>query len=364
MDITLDPQEAAKEVGLRYFPDDRPGCTRRKNGKGFVYLDSDGRPLRDKTVTARIEALVIPPAWTDVWICPHPRGHIQATGRDEKGRKQYRYHAEWQVGRNLTKFEKMVAFGHALPEIRRRSRRDLKAHGMPREKVLAAAVQLLDKTLIRVGNDEYAADNNSYGLTTLRNRHAKVNGSDICFRFRGKSGQPHDFCITDAGLAEIVRQCQDLPGQELFGYVDENGQVQDVDSGDVNEYLREVAGQEFSAKDFRTWGGSVTGIEVLRQLGPASSQAQAKKNVIAAVKTAAERLNNRPATCRKFYVHPQVITAYTEGKFHDILARADAKYNASRTHSLRRNEAALLYLLQQPNGKSLRRAARQAAKVC
>ncbi len=206
LDVAPAPQEAARQVGLRYSPDDRPGYTRHRNGRGFVYLDEDGRRIRSRAILQRIQALVIPPAWTGVWICPDLRGHIQATGRDEKGRKQYRYHADWQTARNLTKFDKMLAFSHTLPAIRRRSRHDLRLRGMPREKVLAAAVQLLDRTLIRVGNQEYAADNNSYGLTTLRNRHARVSGSDICFRFRGKSGQEHDFCITDAGLGIIQRE--------------------------------------------------------------------------------------------------------------------------------------------------------------
>lgn len=362
--VVLDPQEAAEKAGLRYVPDTGPGYARKRNGRGFVYLDTEGKPIRNKSIICRIEALVIPPAWTDVWICPNPRGHIQATGRDDKGRKQYRYHPEWQTGRNLTKFDKMIAFGHALPHIRRQARHDLHLKGMPREKVLAAAIELMDKTLIRVGNEEYAEENRSYGLTTLRNKHAKVLGSDICFHFRGKSGQEQDFCIIDAALAEIIRRCQDLPGQEIFGYVDETGQVQNIDSGNVNDYLREIAGEEFSAKDFRTWGGSVAGIEILRRFGPARSQTQTKKNVVEAVKETAQRLGNRPATCRKYYIHPHVIDAYLSGTLQELLANADEQFVRHKSHSLRRDEFALLYILQERSKKKpITKAVRQAAKA-
>ena len=262
---------AAREAGLRYSTDSRPGWTRHRAGRGFSYRDTDGSTIRDAETIARIRALAIPPAWTDVWICPWPNGHLQATGRDARGRKQYRYHARWRARRDTDKFDRMLAFAKALPRIRKRCDADLARRGLPREKVLAAVVRLLELTLIRVGNDEYARLNRSFGLTTLRDRHVRVERSAIRFRFRGKSGKQHEVGLRDRRLARVVRTCQELPGQELFQYVDEDGLVRDVTSDDVNDYLRQVGGGAFTAKDFRTWAGTVLAYRALRALQPADS---------------------------------------------------------------------------------------------
>jgi DNA topoisomerase-1 len=339
------PATTARQAGLRYVSDARPGIQRRRAGKGFRYLDPDQQPIRDGETLARIRALVIPPAWTDVWICPYPNGHIQAVGRDERGRKQYRYHDRWRAVQDEAKYDRMIAFGKALPRIRRRLERDLALPGLEREKVLATVVRLLETSLIRVGNDEYARTNGSYGLTTLKNRHAAITGTTIRFRFRGKSGIAHEVEVSDRRLARVVRQCQDLPGQELFQYVDQAGEVRDVTSGDVNDYLREVAGEEFSAKDFRTWAGTVMAALALRELEGFDSQAQAKRNIMAAVKSVAKRLGNTPTVCRMCYVHPHVIDAYLEGTMLDAARRRADQAMASLTR-LRPEEAAVLALLQ------------------
>ena len=253
IEIQADPVEAARAAGLRYVSDTNPGITRKRAGKGFTYTGPDGEKVRDKETLARIKALAIPPAWTEVWISPDEHGHIQATGRDAKGRKQYRYHARWREVRDETKFNRMVAFGKALPGIRKRVEKHLSLPGLPREKVLATVVRLLETTLIRVGNEEYARENKSFGLTTMRKQHVQVNGTELRFRFRGKSGRTHNVSVVDSRLAAVVKRCQDLPGQDLFEYVDDGGEMQDVDSADVNEYLREISGEDFTAKDFRTW---------------------------------------------------------------------------------------------------------------
>jgi DNA topoisomerase-1 len=255
--VPVDPEATAEEAGLRYVNDAMPGIRRRRAGRGFTYAGTDGRRLTDRRVLARIRALAIPPAWTDVWICPIARGHLQATGRDARGRKQYRYHARWREVRDEAKYGRMVAFGQALPRIRRRVEADLALPGLPRERVLAAVVRLLEKTAVRVGNEEYARENRSFGLTTLRNRHAEVGTSRIRFRFRGKGGKETEVELNDRRLARIVARCQELPGQALFTYLDEDGEPRTVDSADVNEYLREISGEEFTAKDFRTWAGTV-----------------------------------------------------------------------------------------------------------
>jgi DNA topoisomerase-1 len=323
-EIVTDPVQSAKEAGLRYVTDAQPGIQRKRSGKGFRYVTDDGAAVLDGETLARIKSLVIPPAWTCVWICANPRGHLQATGRDAKGRKQSRYHPKWRAIRDQTKYEKMLLFGAALPRIRERVDADLKQMGLPRNKVLATLVRLMERTLIRVGNEEYARENKSYGLTTLRNKHVQVEGATVTFHFRGKSGVMHEVGVHDRRLARIVRQCEDLPGYELFQYLDENGDVRSVDSSDVNDYLREISGEDFTAKDFRTWAGTVLASMALRELETFRSETQAKKNVVQAIKAVSQRLGNTPSVCRKCYVHPAVLECYMAG----TLARA-AKKQAS-----------------------------------
>ncbi len=308
-----DPAAHARSAGLLYVTGREPGIRRRRAGKGWSFAGPDGRTVRAPAERRRIERLAIPPAWTDVWICPHPNGHLQATGRDARGRKQYRYHPEWRQVRDETKFGRMIAFAEALPALRRRVASDLGRDGLPREKVLAAVVRLLERTLLRVGNEEYRRANDSFGLTTLRDRHAEVARGTVRLSFRGKSGKDVEVDVEDARLARIVKRCRDLPGQELFQYVNGDGTQQSVGSGDVNAYLREATGEEFSAKDFRTWGGTVLALGALSQLGPGGDAREAGKNVVQAVKAVADFLGNRPAVCRKFYVHPEVLEAYVEG---------------------------------------------------
>ena len=303
----------ARDAGLRYVNDESPGIRRLKSGRSFRYVNSDGRAVRDPETLARIKALVIPPAWTEVWICPRADGHIQATGRDDRGRKQYRYHARWRSVRDEAKYGRTLAFGRAMSKIRRTTARDLKLPGLPRRKVLAAVVRLLETTLIRIGNDEYARDNHSFGLTTMRDRHATVQGATLEFRFRGKSGIHHTVAIDDRRLAQVVRRCQELPGQELLQYIDEEGEARDVGSDDVNAYLREITGEEFTAKDFRTWAGTVLAMIALQEFEAFDSQVQAKKNIVRAIESVASRLGNTPSVCRKCYVHPGVLDAYLEG---------------------------------------------------
>jgi DNA topoisomerase I len=310
---------AARSAGLRYVSDARPGIRRRRTVSGFAYRAASGESIRDAETLRRIQALAIPPAWTDVWICPDPRGHLQATGRDAKGRKQYRYHPRWAQVRNETKFERMVAFGAALPALRRRVHEDMSRTGLPREKVLAAIVRLLETTLIRVGNEEYARSNDSFGLTTLRDPHVEVNGSEIRFRFRGKGGLDHDMGLRDRRLARIVKRCQDLPGQELFQYVDDDGEPRAVDSADVNAYLQEITGEDFTAKDFRTWAGTLCAVLVLQEIGAAESATQSRKNLVHAVKLVARQLGNTPTVCRKYYIHPAVLEAYSNGTLLSVL---------------------------------------------
>jgi DNA topoisomerase I len=339
-----DPLASARSAGLVYTSDEQPGIGRIRRGKAFAYVNAKNRPVRDKATLARIRSLVIPPAWTDVWICTNPRGHLQATGRDARGRKQYRYHPKWRAVRDTTKYERMIAFGRALPQIRRRTYADLRRDGLPRQKVLAAVVRLLEKTFIRVGNDEYARDNHSFGLTTMRDAHVKVSGSSVRFLFRGKSGVKHALALDDRRLAKIVKQCRDLPGQELFQYKDDAGAVVDIGSGDVNSYLREVTGEEFTSKDFRTWAGTVLAAQLLRECERVDSQARAKKNVVAAIEQVAKQLGNTRAVCRKCYVHPAVIDAYMDGTtIRTVAQRARA---AKAMGKLTAAEAAVLALLQ------------------
>jgi DNA topoisomerase-1 len=276
-----------------------------------VYLNSKNRAVRDQATLKRIAALRIPPAWTDVWICPSPTGHLQATGRDARGRKQYRYHDQWTAHRDELKYERMIEFATALPRVRRRVARDLKRSGLPREKVLAAIVRLMDRTSIRVGSEEYSRTNNSFGMATLQDRHVQIRGSEIHFKFRGKSGKMHEIGLDDKELAKIVRDCHDLPGQELFQYLDDDGNVCDVSSRDINDYLREISGQDFTAKDFRTWAGTTIAFEVLCMSTTATSARAAKRNIVAALDCVAKKLGNTRAVCRKSYVHPGLFEAYT-----------------------------------------------------
>ena len=309
----------AQASGLRYVSDAVPGYTRRRFGKAFVFYDKKGERIREESEIIRIRKLAIPPAYKNVWICPHPNGHIQATGIDAKGRKQYRYHADWRACRDATKFTHMLAFGAALPQIRATVATHMAQRGLSREKVLATVVALLEKTLIRVGNDEYARNNGSYGLTTLRDEHVAVEGTTIRFRFKGKSGKEWNLKLNDRRIARVVRACADIEGQELFKYVDADGTVRDVGSGDVNRYLREITGQPFTAKDFRTWTGTVLAAMALRGFEACDSQAQAKKNVVAAIEGVSKRLGNTPSVCRKCYVHPDVINTYLDGSLADVL---------------------------------------------
>jgi DNA topoisomerase-1 len=314
-----DPALAAREAGLRYTNDRQPGIHRKGaavhgSAPRFRYVDAAGHAVRDEETLARIKALVIPPAWTEVWICAQANGHLQCTGRDAKGRKQSRYHAKWRASRDETKYERMVAFADALPKIRRHLSHDLALAAMPRAKVLATIVKLMEETLIRVGNEEYARTNKSYGLTTLRNRHVEVHGAEITFEFQGKSRVHHAISVEDPKLAKIIRQCSHIPGYELFQYIDSNGEHHALHSGDVNEYLQQITGEHFTAKDFRTWAGSVLACSLLGEFEPFRSETQAKKNIVDAVKRVAEKLGNTPSVCRKCYIHPTVLTSYLATK--------------------------------------------------
>lgn len=313
------PEESAEAAGLRYVSDSEPGISREPADDGFIYRSSTGRQISDGRTLKRIAGLAIPPAWTDVWICRRANGHLQATGRDARGRKQYRYHPRWREVRDETKYGRMVAFGEALPGLRERVAQDLARRGLPREKVLAALTRLLEATHIRVGNEEYARENRSYGLTTLRDRHVKVGASKLTFSFRGKAGKRHTVELHDRRLARIVQRCRDLPGQQLFQYIDEDGRRQSVGSGDVNAYLRDATGQPFTAKDFRTWTGTVLAARLLREAGPAASQREAKHNISEAIKATAEELGNTPSICRKCYVHPALLDAYQGGRLAEAL---------------------------------------------
>ncbi|HET7169798.1 MAG TPA: hypothetical protein VFI69_11420 [Candidatus Limnocylindrales bacterium] len=355
-----DPRDAARAAGLRYTTDARPGFTRRRAGRGFAYLDIDGRPIRDPEVRARIAALAIPPAWTDVWISPSPNGHLQASGRDARGRKQYRYHADWSRRRGADKFDRMLAFAKALPAIRARCEADLARPGLPREKVVAAIVRLLETTLIRVGNEAYARENRSFGLTTLRTRHARIEGTAIRFRFRGKSGLLHEVGLRDRRLAALVRRCQELPGQELFQYLDDDGVPRDVASDDVNDYLREASGGDFTAKDFRTWAGTVLAYRALRALQPEDHAPAAKRNVVEAIRTTADRLGNTPAVARGSYVHPAILEAYLEGTLGGALVEVAEEQERPPLGADPDEEAAVIRLLRQRQRQGSRRAAGSA----
>jgi len=352
-----DGKSVARSAGLRYVDDRGPGISRVTRGRGVAYRGPDGRPVRDGETLTRIRSLAVPPAWRDVWICPDPDGHVQATGRDVKGRKQYRYHPRWREVRDGNKYERMIAFGRALPRIRERVEKDLALPGLSREKILATVVRLLEVTLIRVGNEEYARHNDSFGLATMRDRHVRVNGSALRFQFRGKSGILHAVDLEDRRLARIVRESRDLPGYELFQYVDDDGQRHSIDAADVNAYLKSVAGDEFTAKDFRTWAGTVLAARALHEVAVFDSQAQAKRNVLRAVETVAKRLGNTRAVCRKCYIHPEVVNAYLDGTLAASLNRKAGRVLRSHLHELSPEEAAVLALLHRGLDADARRAA-------
>jgi DNA topoisomerase I len=331
-----DPEAVAEAAGLRYVSDEQPGIRRVRRGKGFSYVDADRRTINDAKVIERIKALAVPPAWTDVWLCRDPRGHLQATGRDARGRKQYRYHPRWRTVRDADKFDHLVDFAEALPAVRRRVARDLALDGLPRERVLALVVRLLDETLIRVGNAEYAEENDTFGLTTLRGRHVRVGRGSVVFDFVGKGGIEHEIKLADARLARTIRRCHELGGKTLFTYVDEDDKPAPVDSGDVNAYLRDLAGETVSAKDFRTWGGTVLAGEYLVGVDDPDDPAE---TVLAAIDHAAEALGNTRTVCRNCYVHPAVIEAYEKG----ALQKAYSKARAG--DRFRRSERAVLDVL-------------------
>jgi DNA topoisomerase I len=352
--------EDAREAGLHYSNDQKPGIRRTMRRGKPVYFRPDGSRVADAATLTRLKRLAIPPAWTDVWISPRENGHIQAVGRDARGRKQYRYHESWRRQRDENKFGRMIAFAHALPRIRRRVAKDLRRRGMPREKILATVIALLETTLIRIGNDDYARQNGSFGLTTLHNRHARVKGPVIRFTFKGKSGKRHEITVENPDLARIVKHCQNLPGQDLFGYEDETGTPRDVSSQDVNTYLRDISGAEFTAKDFRTWAGTILTAMALREFPPVSSQRAAKKNITSAIESVACLLGNTPAVCRKCYVHPEILEAYIAG---DTAGRARKAKPAPETiPGLRADENTVLSLLQRLSRKSTPQPVKQRVR--
>ena len=342
-------RKAAVRAGLRYVTDGAPGITRRRVGTGWAYYEPDGTRIADPDKRRRLNKLAIPPAWTDVWICPDPGGHIQVTARDARGRKQYRYHADYRAARDQSKFRRMTEFSEGLPLLRERIERDLRAPELSRRQIIATVIRLLDRTLIRVGNDEYARQNRSFGLTTLRRRHVEVKGAMLRFSFRGKSGIEHDVSLTDRRLARIVQRCQDLPGTEMFQYVDEFGRRQSVTSDDVNERLREITGRDITAKDFRTWGGTMHAALALRAMGPAASRREADRNIVRAIDIVAERLGNTRAVCRKYYVHPTILEAYLLGRTAALPPDppANGERRARGAAALRRDEVAVLQFLHQ-----------------
>lgn len=343
----IEPEKIAAVAGLVYVHDNKPGLTRKLEGEHFSFYTKDGTRITDEAEIKRIRALAIPPAYTDVWICPKANGHIQATGRDAKGRKQYRYHKKWKEVTDETKYNKMLAFGKALPIIRRQLNKDLALPGMPKEKVLAAVVHLLQVTLIRVGNEEYARENKSFGLTTLRNRHVDVKGSKIVFKFAGKSGQHHNISLNDRRLAKIVKRCKDLPGQELFEYIDDNNEPVSVSSTEVNDYLQTITSDHFTAKDFRTWAGTVLAVFALQEFQQFDSDVQAKKNIVQAIENVAKKLGNTPSVCRKCYVHPEVFNAYLEGSLIKIIKERAEQEMVEELADLTPEEAAVLAFLQE-----------------
>ena len=345
---------SAAAAGLRYSSDTRPGITRTRHGKTFRYYSPQGRRITAAEDLERFRALVIPPAWEDVWICPDPRGHLQATGRDFRGRKQYRYHPRWRQVRDETKYDRMLGFAQALPRIRQHTARDMRRSGMPREKVLATVVQLLEKTLIRVGNDEYARQNRSFGLTTLRDGHVDVRAGKVRFTFRGKSGVEHEVDLDDRRLARIVKACRDIPGYDLFQYIDEQGARCTVGSSDVNAYLKAITGEDYTSKDFRTWAGTVLAAQMLRGIGASTTQTETRKNMVSAVDAVAKKLGNTKAVCRKSYIHPAIFDAYVDGSMTKVVLQRAKRARAA--HELTDEETAVLSLLQRPVTRQRKKA--------
>lgn len=341
-----DAPALARSAGLRYVSDSAPGITRAPDGKSFRYRNPGGQWIDDVATLARIRALAIPPAWTDVWICKLDNGHLQATGRDARGRKQYRYHAHWRSVRDEVKYERMISFGQALPQIRRRVDADLQLPGLQRDKVLATIVYLLQATMMRIGNEEYARTNRSFGLTTLRARHVKIDGKAIQFRFRGKSGVFHDVTVEDRRMARIIARIRDLPGQDLFQYLDDEGQAHAIGSADVNDYLRTISGEAYTAKDFRTWSGTVLAALALDAFETFDSDTQARKNIVRAIEAVAEKLGNTPSICRKCYVHPAIIESYLDGTTLQALRTRTEHAMTDELHGLQPEEAAVVALLQ------------------
>jgi DNA topoisomerase-1 len=341
----VDAPAAAEQAGLVYVSDEEPGIRRRRSGKGFSFRNPDGTAVKDKETLDRIKSLAIPPAYTDVWICADPKGHIQATGRDDKGRKQYRYHPRWREVRDSTKYERMLDFGKALPAIRERIAADMNKRGLPREKVLATVVHLLENTLIRVGNATYSKENKSFGLTTLQDRHVQVDGGKMRFQFKGKSGKIWNLQVKDRRIARIVKSCQDVPGQHLFQYLDDDGERHGVTSQDVNDYLREISGQDFSAKDFRTWAGTVLAAIALTEFESFDTKAAAKRNLREAIERVSSRLGNTPAICRKCYIHPQVLDCYLEGDLVNQLKDQIEEDLRTELDALKPEEAAVMAFL-------------------
>ena len=338
--------DSAQAAGLRYVTDAEPGIRRRRAGRGFSYVDPDGRVVREREHIRRFRSLMIPPAWNDVWICPLPEGHLQVTARDARGRKQYRYHPRFRAHRDNLKFEKMVELSDVLWKVRERVERDIARPGLQRRTVMATLVWLLDRTLIRVGSHELAKENDSFGLTTLRRRHVSIDGATLRFEFRGKSGVEHAVAVTDRRIARIVQRCRELPGRELFQYVDARGRRQIVYSDDVNLYLREITGRDVTAKDFRTWAGTMIAAEALRESGPAPSERAAKQNVLRAIDRTAERLGNTRAVCRKYYIHPALIEAYMEGEFLPSLPQRVWQERRPHGPTLRQHETEVLEFLK------------------
>jgi DNA topoisomerase-1 len=335
----------ARMAGLRYVSDEAPGITRRRRGRGFSYLDADGRTVSDPRQRRRFAELAIPPAWTAVWICPSPKGHVQATGRDDKGRKQYRYHPLWRAVSDASKYSRLVPFALALPALRRRVRRDLARDGLDRRRVLATLARLLEQTHVRIGSEEYARDNDSYGLTTLEHEHVEVDGDLVHLEFSGKGGKAHVVDVRDPRIAEIVAECQEVPGCELFSWLDADGTCHPLDSGDLNDYLRDAMGGDFTAKDFRTWAGTVQAVEALSAMEPPENERQAARNVVAAIKHVAEELRNTPAVTRQFYVHPAVLAAYEAGTLGETCAHAAAAEPGNGLAELRKSELRTLAVL-------------------
>lgn len=347
-----EPRHSARRARLRYTSDLEPGIQREVENKAFIYKYPNGKIVHNKKVLERIRKLVIPPAWTKVWICMDHNGHLQATGRDSRGRKQYRYHPKWAAVRDENKFSRIVAFGRKIPSIRKRIQEHLSLPGLPREKVLATVLQLLEKSLIRVGNLEYAKTNNSYGLTTLKNNHVKVNGSVLKFTFRGKGGKEYVVGVKNARIARVVKRCQEISGQQLFQYI-EDGEKKSVTSTDVNDYLRSIAGEEFSAKDFRTWAGTVQAAVELQTFEEFESETQGKKNIVEAIRRVSQNLGNTPAICRKCYIHPYILESYSTGEMNGQLKCKPQEESDIESTSLSPQERAVLAFLEKKFDKSI-----------